>query len=473
MIDKKSVDLFKKASEHLPAYKEFLLDNKFSASSIKTVADFKNVPITNKKVYLQKYSQKDLVWQQDLWAQILYCSSSGSTGIPHYFPRNQILAHQASYMAEEFLKNSSYGEGRTLAIMGFGMGVWIGGVFTMQAFEIAAERIKKPVAILPTGYNQAEVFKALRRLAPEYDQVIIAGYPPFIKEIVDEAEDEGVNLKKLNVRFVFAAEAFSEMFRDYVCEKAGVKNPLKDTLNIYGSADIGAMAHETPLCILIRRLAMEHPVLFEDIFGQIEKTPTLAQYNPDFIQFEMNDNEILLTGNSAMPLIRYAIGDHGGVLSFEQLEKKIAERGFDLAKLAKKAGVEITKRPFVFVYERTDFSTNLHGINIFPEFVKAGLGDKKLSKKVTGKFTMITKYDANHQQYLRVNVELMKKASPDNELSELVHRAVYEGLVEKSSEFGEVANSIDAKDLIQISFWENGHKKYFTPGTKQKWAEKV
>lgn len=473
MISENSLDLFQKASEGITAYKKFLRENNCDPSSIKTTEDFKKIPITSKQDYLQRFLLKEVAWKEDWEGQVMYCSTSGSTGVPHYFARNKKLAEQASYMVEEFLENSSHGRKPTLVIMGFGMGVWIGGIFTMQAFEIAVERTKDPVAILPTGYNRAEVFKALKRLSPEYEQTIIAGYPPFIKEIVDDAEQEGVDLKKMNIRFMFAAEAFTEMFRDYVCEKAGIENPVQDTLNIYGSADIGAMAHETPLSILIRRLAMQEPVLFEDIFGQIEKTPTLAQYKPEFIEFEVDEGELFITGNSAVPLIRYAIGDHGGVKSFSAIADIFKARGIDLLDAIKQANIKFDKNPFVFVYERTDFSTNLHGINIYPEFIKEGLANPGIVDKVTGRFTMSTEHDENHVQFLNVVVELQKNVETDEEFQSQVLDAIYNGLIAKSAEFSEVAGNRDGKELIKITLLQNGHKKYFSSGSKQKWVERT
>ena len=171
--------------------------------------------------------------------------------------RNAALAKRSSRRTlEEFMAQR---EGRTLVLVGFGMGVWIGGIIVLRSLEIAADRMDAPVSILPTGYNKKEVFKALRRLSPDFDQTIIIGYPPFVKELVDEAEGEDIDLTKLNIRFVFAAEAFTERFREYLCAKAGVDNLLKDTLNIYGTADLGGMAYETPLSILVRRLAQEDP----------------------------------------------------------------------------------------------------------------------------------------------------------------------------------------------------------------------
>lgn len=475
MITEQSLKLFHKAAKELPAYKDYLKKHRTNTSEIKTLDDFNNIPLSSKKEYLQLYNHKDLVWS-DAWNNLLdFCATSGSTGEPYYFPRNEALSERASYMAEEFLNNSSYGHSPTLVIMGFGMGVWIGGIFTMRAFEIAALRNKHPISVLPTGYNKKEIFKALRKLSPEFNQTIIAGYPPFIKELIDEAPDEGVDLKKLNVRFMFAAEAFTETYRKYVCDSAGIKDPLRDTLNIYGTADLGAMAYETPLSILIRQIALEEPLLYKDIFGQIEKTPTLAQYNPKFVEFEEVDGEVVLTSDAALPLIRYAVGDHGGVYQYSELEALLKRHKINLAEEIKKAGIEktVSKRPFVYVYERNDLSTTLHGIIIYPEFIKEALLQPKLTPAFTERFTMSTKTDIHHNQFLQINLELQKDIKPKDELERRAHAAIMKSLIAKSSEFAEVSRSRDSKNLVQIVLWPNGHPRYFPAGVKQKWVEKT
>jgi len=475
MISERSLELFKKASQELPAYKKFLKAHDFNPQNVKTVKDFKAVPISSKKTYLTQFPHKELVWKDDWSHPLAFCSTSGSTGEPYYFPRNDTLGWQASHMAEDFLKYSSYGRGRTLVLMGFGMGVWIGGIITLRAFELAAERLQAPVSFLPTGYNKTEIFKALKKLSPEFDQTILVGYPPFIKEVVDEAPGEGIDLSKLHMRLMFAAEAFTETFRNYVCEKAGIKNPLLDTLNIYGTADIGAMAHETPLSILARRLAIEDPLLFKDMFTQIEKTPTLAQYNPEFLEFEIEDKEVILNGNGALPLIRYAIGDHGGVIEYDQIHKLFQRFNVDLAAEIKKAGIESTvkKYPFVYVYERADLATMLHGIIIYPEFIKEGLLKRGISKYFTERFTMSTKHDIHHNQFLQINLELQKGIEPTEAIHQQVARAIRKSMIEKSSEFAEVSKSRASDQLIQTVLWPNGHPRYFTPGTKQKWVEVI
>jgi len=475
MTSRRSLKLFKKAVKELPAYRSFVLSKDCDPASIRSLDDFHLVPLTSKKEYLQKYPHEQLVWKDQWLGPLAFCSTSGSTGEPYYFPRSDQLAMQASALTEGFLKNSSHGSGRTLVIMGLGMGVWIGGLITLRAFEMAAERMKAPVACIAPGYNKVEIFKILKKLAPEFDQTILVGYPPFIKEIIDDAPDQGIKLKNLNLRLMFAAEAFNETFRNYLCKKAGIRDPLRDTLNIYGTADIGAMAHETPLSILARRLIIENPHLVQRIFGQIEKTPTLAQYNPDFIEFEALDNQLVLTGNSALPLIRYAVGDHGGVVGFRELFNILKEFDIDLEAEARTAGIwPLTlKLPFVFVYERIDLSATLHGLIIYPEFVKTGLQKPRMTTKFTGRFLMSTKTDIRHNQFLQINLELKKGVEATEALTGLALKTITKSLTEKSSEFAEVSKSHQGKELIQLVLWPNGHERYFAPGTKQKWVEKA
>jgi phenylacetate-CoA ligase len=217
---KRSLLLFHKAAEQIPAYADFLKDRGLNPEQIKTIRDLKKIPTISKKNYLQKYPLQKLVWQDSLDKPLIFCSTSGSTGVPYYFPRDEKLSWQYSWLIEDFLNNGS-GVKRepVLVILAFGMGVWIGGIITLRALEIALQRTGYPVSLLPTGYNKSEVIKALRQLSPQFSQTILIGYPPFIKEIIDEADREQINLIKFNTRLIFAAEAFSETFRDYVSKK--------------------------------------------------------------------------------------------------------------------------------------------------------------------------------------------------------------------------------------------------------------
>ncbi|MCX6712312.1 MAG: hypothetical protein NT041_01320 [Candidatus Vogelbacteria bacterium] len=295
------------------------------------------------------------------------------------------------------------------------MGVWIGGLITYSGYEIVRGRTAKKISIITPGLNKNEIFNAFKKLSPLFDQTVICGYPPFVKDVVDEAIDSGIDLKKLKVKFSFAAESFTEGFRDYLAEHAGLENKYRETINIYGSADIGAMAAETPLSILIRELALNNKKLFSAIFNGIEKTPTFTQFNPAFISFEEDHGEIVLTGDNTIPLIRYAIGDNGGVISFTDLKNKLKSSGIDLTKEMSKAGIadQKTELPFVYVYERKDLSTTIYGLNVFPEFIKDALIRPEIAKYCTGKMAMCTKFN-NDQDKSSSTIYSKKAQSTEN-----------------------------------------------------------
>lgn len=471
--ERQALRLLHKAAEEVPAYKDFLKRRKINHYRVKTFWDFKRVPQTSKKEYLRRYPLKDLVSTGTLKRPLSFSATSGSTGEPFYFSRSSGLEWESSIVHEFFLRNSSYGSNLpTLVLVCFGMGVWIGGLITHRAFQLAGER-GLPVSVLAPGINKIEIFNALKKLAPNFAQVILAGYPPFIKDIIDEAPEYGVNLGKLNIRLLFAAEAFSEKFRDYVTKKAKVKNIYLDTMNIYGTADIGTMAFETPTSILLRRLALRNKKLFAEIFGDIKKTPTLAQYNPLFITFEEAGGEILLTGNNAVPLIRYNIGDHGGVYSFGEIAYIFKKYGVDIKKEVKSAGIDkLSLLPFVYVYERTDLATTLYGLQIYPEMIREALLEKSIAHALTGKFALATKFSSKQNQYLEINLELKKGARATQALKKLALKKIIAALLVKSSEFRELYRQLKDRAVPKLMFWPAEHPLYFKPGTKQKWVLK-
>ncbi|MEK7507529.1 MAG: hypothetical protein AAB602_00380 [Patescibacteria group bacterium] len=468
------LELFHLVARRVPAYKDFLRKNKIAPEKIKTFKDLQLVPPVSKKNYLREYGIEKLCWDGSLKKPLVWTSTSGSTGEPFYFPRSEKLDWQASVVHDLFFRNGSLGvEGPTLVIVGFGMGVWIGGLITYEAFEMASREAGHEISILTTGINKAEILKAFKKLSPRFRQTILVGYPPFIKDVLDDAHSHGIGIKKLNLRLIFAAEPFTEKFRDFIVKKAHIRSSYLDTMNIYGTADLGAMAHETPLAILVRRLAVRNKKLFEAFFPSISKTPTLTQYNPLFVNFEAVDGNLLITGDSAIPLVRYSIGDHGGVFTFGEAMGALKKFRVNAGRAIRQAGIEehTHELPFVYVYERSDFSTNFYGIQIYPEMVRDALIDKYVSKFLTGRFTMLTKFNDDQDQYLEINLELRKEKKTHPYLKRRVLKKIVATLREKSSEFRELSNYLEDRSHPRLIFWQNEHPLYFRPGVKQKWVK--
>lgn len=466
------LDLFSRAASSVPAYKRFIKDNNVRRTSVESLASFATVPPMHKKNYLHINPLSDLFWRGSVRTSHVLTSTSGSTGKPTYFARSEEVDEHASLIHEQvFLNSSLKSNASTLVIVCFGMGVWIGGIITYQAFKLMSQR-GYPISILTPGINKAEILKALTDLAPQYDQIILAGYPPFLKDVIDEAASQGITFANHQVMLLFAAEAFTEQFRDHVAAKVGIKNVLVDTANIYGSADLGTMAFETPLSILIRRLAIQNEALFSDLFRGTMKTPTLAQYVPDFVSFEAPNGEILITGDSAIPLIRYSIGDHGGVYTFNEIVERCKAHGIDIMKEAKAAGITrgIYELPFVYVYERIDLATTLYGLQIYPETIKEVLLDKRFHSYFTGKLTLITKYDHNQDQYLEINLELKSNAKVSKVLTSELLSEIVKNLKDKNSEFNELSSFLGKRSEPKLVLWPYEDPLYFKPGIKQAWV---
>lgn len=464
--EKICLELFHKVAKQVPAYRQFLKRNFIDSSKIKSYSDFEALPYINKKNYFYQYPLLQTTWPGAYTKQgLVMTATSGSTGKPTYFPRDQHLDWQYSVWAEMFLKNGP--RGSTLLVDCFGMGVWIGGLITYQAFQMCALR-GYPVTVITPGINKKEIFHALKVLAPKFDNVILAGYPPFIKDLIDESTEEKIN-KNLKIRLLFAAEGFNEQFRDYLAKKINIKDIFNNTLNIYGSAELGAMAVETPLSILIRRIALQNPGLKEKFFAN-QKLPTLAQFNPHFCSFETQNGQILITAQNSCPLIRYKIGDNGQVYSFDMISRLFESSGINLDKEAKKINVKLCRLPFVAIYERSDFSTKLYGAIIYAEHIKEALQNKKLNGFLTGRFTMSTKTKKTLAQYLEINLEMKKNMNADKKIAKFATAAITEILLKKNAEYRNNYQLMARKVTPQIKLFTHGHSAYFSNSGKQKWV---
>lgn len=469
------LDSFKRMARNVPAYKKFLAAHNVDPSSVCSPKDIARIPLMDKSNYLRKYPYAELFWNGTLEVPHTMTATSGSTGDPFYFARSSSVDEQSALIHEQFFLRSSLSKTKpTLVIVCFGMGVWIGGLLTYQAFQLLHKR-KYPFSIITPGINKGEILKTLRLLAPQYEQILFAGYPPFIKDIIDEAIEAEIPLTKYRIAVIFAAEAFSEQFREYICKKAGIHNLLTDTMNIYGSADIGSMAFETPLSILVRRLAIKTPALFADIFGDITKTPTLAQFDPSFVAFEEVEGQVVISGNSAMPLVRYALGDQGGVRSFSTIEALALTHGIVLKDEMAAAGIssELSKLPFTFVFERSDLSTTLYGLQIYPETIREVLQREEYAAYITGRFTLLTVFDEKQDQYLEINIELRRDVEATTPPSLDISVELLKNLKLKNGEFKELYAFLGSRAEPRLQFLPYEDPRYFRRDAKQKWVVKT
>lgn len=467
------IKLFKQASSNIPAYKDYLKKNKISPDKINDFSDFKSLPIISKKNYLRKYSIDDLNWKGSLTDLHMISVSSGLTGEPFYWPRGLGLEYETSLEHELALKYFfDLDRKKTLFIIGYAMGMYVAGVFTLNSLM---NLVKKgyPLTIVSPGSDKESIIKIANNLGKKYDQVIIAAYSPVLKDIVDKGVREGVNWKSLNLKFISGGESFSEEFRDYIFKKIGSKNYLRTSMNTYGSADAAILGHETPLSILIRRLANSDKKLQKALFKQ-NRLPSLHQYYPFFKYFEEVDGNLVLSTFGGIPLIRYSIGDSGGIIPFDRMTKVLREFGIDIKKEMKGYSSEnlIWHLPFVYLFGRKDNTKVYYGANIYPEHIKSCLEKDEVINLVTGKFFMDIIFDNNQNQDLYLAIELTVKESPESGLKKKISSLIHHNLIHINDEYRYLSQTIGNRIYPKVELFEFGDPKYFSPRIKPAYVKK-
>jgi phenylacetate-CoA ligase len=309
----------------------------------------------------------------------------------------------------------------------------------------------------------------IEALGPMFEQVVLCGYPPFLKDIVDIGRARGVAWPRYGIKLVMAGEVFSEEWRALVGERAGMPSPFYDSASLYGTADAGVLANETPLSVCVRRWLAERPGAAAELFGEA-RLPTLAQYDPLSRFFEVHEGTLLFSGDNGIPLVRYHIADKGGLIGYDELLAFLAERGFDpLANLGE-AARGARRLPFVYVFGRSHFTISYFGANVYPENVIVGLEQPAIAQWVTGKFVLESKEDADHDRFLAVTVELAPGVEGDATKQQAIALSILEQLRRLNSEF---ANYVPAEyQLPRVELRPAGDPEYFPVGVKHRYTRK-
>ena len=302
--------------------------------------------------------------------------SSGSTGQPTYWPRGitDELA-VASRFEQVFRDSFAADRRRTLAVVCFPLGTWVGGLYTAACCRHLAVK-GYPITMVATGNDLEEILRVVPELAAEFDQTVLLGYPPFLKSVIDTGRARGLDLSQHEIKLVLAGEVFSEEWRDLVAERAGMRHHAYDSAALYGTADAGVLGNETPLSITIRRFLATDPAAAHDLFGE-SRLPTLVQYDPGHRYFEEHDGTLVVSGDSGVPLVRYHIADEGGVIGYEEMSAFCATHGFDPLAAGLDRGIH--PMPFVYVFGRSQFTVSYFGANVYPENVTVGLEQPEVS----------------------------------------------------------------------------------------------
>jgi phenylacetate-CoA ligase len=461
--------LFHATAKSVPAYQQFLASHGINPDCIQSFEDFQSLPLLNKPNYMHAYPLPARCKSGRIIACERLAVSSGSTGVSTFWPRSMVDELDVALRFEQVFRHSFRAHERdTLAVVCFPMGNWVGGVFTASCCWHLAHK-GYPLTVATPGNKPDEILRVVRELGPFFQQTVLLGYPPFVKDVIDTGIAQGLDWRSQNIKFVFAGEVFSEEWRSLMTQRVGANSPCHDSASLYGTADGGVLGNETPLSIAIRRFLADNPAAARELFGE-SRLPTLVQYDPLSRFFELVDGTTLaVSGDNGVPLIRYHIADRGGVISHAEMLAFLKIHGLSSFDAYGLDGEGCTL-PFVWVFGRADFTVSFYGANVYPENVAVGLEQPGITEWVTGKFVMDVYAEEEGCERLQIAVELLPSIAANAILQASVEHCIKSQLLRLNSEF---ANYVPAeRQTPSVMLREFGDSDYFPAGVKHRYTRR-
>jgi phenylacetate-CoA ligase len=347
----------------VPAYRDFLDEHVATVRMLATL----DVPPMDKERYVRRYTLDDRVVGGRLPTRgVAIDESSGSTGTPYNWVRTE-QERRTSHVFISHFARYCFGTDPLVAINAFSMGAWATGINMGVALE-------RNAIVKSTGPDLEKILGTLELLGKER-RYLLCGYPPFLKHLIDVADERGFPLPDYRLMALVGGEGMSEGLRDYLLP---VFTPVYSG---FGATDLEiGMAGETPLSVAIRRAARHDTALREGLFGGDSRLPMLFQYNPlNHLISVTADGELLFTiarPGVLSPRIAYNLHDEGGVATFGDVEARFAAAGRRFDELVAKTRRIPIRLPFLWVYGRKDSTVSVMGANIYPEDLEQALYDE-------------------------------------------------------------------------------------------------
>lgn len=435
--------VFDLASKNTPAYQKFLKQNNFSSLKISGLTPLlSEIPATDKASYVKKYSIEDrCVGGKFPSGGIMIDESSGTSGTPNNWVRGN-AERLAVKKALQVAMHSIVGKKQVFIINAFALGPWATGMNVSISFV--------DVAILKSvGPDIKKIENTLNLFENKYEYVIM-GYPPFLKNLVDNAD---VKWEKFNTIAVFGGEGLSESMRDYLGKH------FNQVIGSYGASDLEInIAAENEFTISLRKLMLENEELRNRLVRVESKNlPMVFQYNPLDYYIESNEQgELIITlcrDSNISPKVRYNIHDTGHVIRFPELKKILKDLKIPVSKLAKSE----TDLPLLFHYGRSDMAVAFFGCKITPQDIQQVIYSMPKFAKLINSFSMITYEDEKVNKKLTLALELSDGLKIPKEFNEKeIAQKMFEKLKEVNQDYREIAGIVPKASTPIVELYEYG-----------------
>ncbi len=439
---------YKNAKKYVDAYKHFVT----LPSNEGEITNFNSIPISSKDNYIKKYTKLRKYGELSLYNNRIIPkgakkdTSTGTSGQPTSWYRGpkevEIINRTISLSTKAVIGNKPY-----YLINGFALGPWATGI------TIANAASNDPNAtVCNIGFDTKQIFQAIKdavKVLPENHPIIITGYPPHLKEVVDLAVEENFPLNEHNIIGIVGGESLSENQRNLINSQLDSEGHISRTgfkkcYSAYGASDLDvAIGYETDFSIELRKVLHENHELAKELLGDNEFVPMIFPYDPLNYHIETDEDQNLIftcvRGDRISPRVRYNLGDRGKTMPLS-----------DVLATLKKHHVELknsyqTNLPLLFVWGRAGSHITIDGVNIAPENLEDALRDQDL-------LTGIHRYGfLQYEEEGNRVTEILIETEQDTEINQVdFHKKVIDGLKRYNQEFNKLMNEHPKPPRLRI-----------------------
>lgn len=458
---RKALFLFKRTSKLVPAYKTFLNKKNIQPGLIKSISDFNTViPQTSKENYIRAFPVETRCLNGKIPSHGHIEESSGTSGKSTFWIRSR-KEETCNLGMVRATMNHLYDiekNGNWMILNCFMAGGWTGGLRF-------ASRLSSLGIVKNIGPDPQKTISFITEMGMDFSY-LLGGYPPFFIDLINYGNTlKGFNWKNYKINIFSGGEGFVEEWREYVSSNLRQGSKI---FSDYGAIDLDVgISTETPFTVAIRKLIKNDLNLRRDILSSDRLPSFIGQYSPQrfYIRETVNKDGLkepeitVLNLKSVSPMIKYVIGDEGGVIRFKDIAGKLENRGYSIAKVAEDFNIPaVVQFPLIYIYGRSDGTVTINGSIISPsEIYEAILTDRELVSSINT-FRLIVKSDTDNFIRLFIFLEMRKDVIISESLKDRSEKAIINKLLESNECFrvNYLKNQISFKPVIEIITFKTG-----------------
>ncbi len=440
---KKAKKYARLAFKNIPAYSKF-------SHSVGASFDtpFKELPISDKGSYIQKYTLEELAGTHNRDTFTLF-RSSGSSGHPAYWPQLRSTYRHITLIIKKYLESVfQIHKKSTRVIIGLALGSWVGGDCFSWFMKNLSLDLRYPFSVFSPGNRHDEIIEMIEN-TPNVDQFIVMMCPSAIGHLHLKSKQKGIELPHHKIRYWVLGEAFPEVLRTSLKELSGHPAPI---LSLFGSADTGTLGVESLASSALRSLLSSNDALRKSL-GIETPVPHFFHFTAAKTIIETVNNELIVTRWQGIPLIRYNLHDRAHLYKWSGLVDLITRSPLvkkeeqHLVKMIQRAGLfcggswlyrMIMNQPslgdIIAISGRADACLLLSGTNLSEFMIHDAVHGETLSTWLTGAYHAHVDYEEG-RQFLFFELEVREAISITQELEDNVYFQLIQELGRVQPEF--------------------------------------